>query len=368
MADGIPSPAPPTADAPAGPANAPGGAVSQAYAPAKKPWALLMGGTFALAAAGVGVMQLVESEPARAAPAVAPEQSRAADRSAPLAKLDDGKNTFTITRAQVEAEAFRRHGADVLESMINRATVKLACDDRGVTVSGAEVAAEINAAAKKYEVDRDTWLRTLENERGVTAEQYANDVIWPKLALEKLADTEVQVTPEDVKQAYMRTYGPKVKARMIMTDNLRRAQEVHAQAAADPAGFGALARRHSIDESSKAIDGRIPPISMYGSPETAELERRAFDLEDGEVSGIIQLSFPGMHRYVILKREGITEAAPYSLAEVREEIDAGLRERKAQENVARVFTEIRDRTVIHNYLTNQVTDPRQTAAKATTVR
>ncbi|MFH5803876.1 peptidylprolyl isomerase [Alienimonas sp. DA493] len=363
MADGTPAPEFPTADAPAGPAPA--------AAPAKKkPWALLMGGTFALAAAGVGAMQLIDSEPAKAAPnAVAPEQAPAvADGSKVLAKLSDGKNSFKITQDQVEAECLNRYGVEVLESMINRATVKMACEARGVSVTGAEVNAEILAAAKKYEVDRDTWLRMLEAERGVTPTQYANDVIWPKLALEKLADTEVTVTPEDVRKAFVRTYGPKVKARMIMTDNLRRAQEIYSQAAANPENFGALAREYSIDEGSKALDGVIPPISMYGSEETAELERKAFGLKDGEISSIIQLPFPGMRRYVIIKREGLTDAASTKLDEVRPLIEEELREQKVQEAVAKVFMEIRDRTVVHNFLTGEVKDPRTAAAKTPATR
>ncbi|NNJ27834.1 Foldase protein PrsA [Planctomycetes bacterium LzC2] len=323
-----------------------------------------MGGTFALAAAGVGAMQLIDTEQADAAPAaVAPEQARpVADSTKVLAKLADGDRSYKITQAQVEAEAFNRYGAEVLESMINRATVKMACDGRGVSVTRAEVDAEVAAGAKKYEVDVATWLRMLESERDVTPDQYRNDVIWPKLALKKLADTQVEVTPEDVKHAFIRTYGPKVKARMIMTDNLRRATEIHKQASANPSEFGALARNHSIDEGSKALDGVIPPISMYGSPETAELERRAFALKDGEISGIVQLSFPGMRRYVILKREGITDAAATRLEEVRPLIEEELREQKVQESVAKVFTEIRDRTVVHNYLTGEVTDPRTAAA------
>jgi len=359
MADGTPSPDIPTADASAGRSPA----FSPAKPTAKKPWALLMGGTFALAAAGMGAMQLIDSEPAKAAPN-APEQARpVADPSRVLAKLDDGKNTFKITQAQVENEAFLRYGNEVLESMINRATVKMACDARGVSVTMNEVQEEINTAAKKYDLDPKTYLQMLLDERGITATQYANDVIWPKLALEKLADTQVQVTPEDVRHTFIRTYGPKVKARMIMTDNLRRAQEIYAKAIEAPETFGELARKHSIDEGSKSLDGVIPPISMYGSPETEELERKAFALKDGEISGIVQLPFPGMRRYVILKREGLTDAASTRLEEVRPLIEEELREQKVQEGVAKVFMQIRDRTVIHNYQTDTVTDPRAVAGK-----
>ena len=366
MADGTTPPATPTADAPAGPSAS----LQSEDTPVKKPWALLMGGTFALAAAGVGAMQLIDSEPAKAAPAAAaPEATRpVADGSKALAKLTDGKSVEVITYDQVAAEAMSRYGDEVLEAMINRATVEMACKARGVTVTGAEVNAEITAAAKKFDIDRKTYLDALQAERGVTPDEYAKDVLWPKLALEKLADTQVQVTPDDVKKAFIRTYGPKVKARMIMTDNVRRAQEIYKQAAANPDDFGRLAREHSIDEGSKALDGVIPPISMYGSPETAELERKAFGLQDGEISSIIQLPFPGMHRYVILKREGLTDAASTKLDEVRHLIEEELREQKVQESVAKVFMSIRDRTKVTNYRTRVVTDPRAAAVRQAATR
>ncbi|MEM9700836.1 MAG: hypothetical protein AAF907_00160, partial [Planctomycetota bacterium] len=123
-----------------------------------------------------------------------------------------------------------------------------------------------------------------------------------------------------------------------------------------------------IDEGSKALDGLIPPIAMYGSEETAELEKKAFALEDGEISGIIQLPFPGMKRYVIIKREGMTDAAATRLDEVRPLIEEELREQKVQESVAKVFMEIKNRTKIDNRLTGERVDPTKNDPARTALR
>ena len=348
MADG-------TSTAPLPQAAAPGTADSPAPAaknpPAKKPWALVAGGTFLAAAAGVAGMNLVDSEPAQAAPEPATGEVRQAaePQSRVLARLSDGPTSELITYDEVAAEAMARHGKDVLEALINRTTVEMACKKQGVSVSRSEVEAEITATAKKFEVDRATWLQMLQTERGLDPNQYARDVIWPKLALQKLAGTQVTVTPEDVKQAFIRAYGPKVKARMIMLDNIRRAQEVHAEVRQNPGEFGRIAREKSIDPTSQALDGVIPPIAMYGSPETRKLEEQAFALADDQISGIIQLPFPGMQRYVILKREGLTDPVETKLEDVRSLIEEELREQKIQTEVAKVFTEIKDRTKVDNY-------------------
>ena len=373
MADGTSTPDFPPADGPHGPAGSPAPAPaptaqSAAKKPssAKKPWAAVAGWTCAVVAGGVAAFALMDAEPAAASPEPGPaEQRPAAPATArggkPLAKLTDGENSKLITYDDVAAEAMARHGAEVLEAIINRSTVEMACKSKGVAVTGHEVEAEITATAKKFEVDRSTWLQMLESERGLTPVQYKRDVIWPKLALQKLAGAEVTVTSDDVKRAFVRTYGPKVKARMIMLDNIRRAQEVHRQARETPADFGKLAREHSIDATSQALDGVIPPIPMYGSPETEDLERAAFALQPGEISGIIQLPFPGMNRYVILMSDGLTEPAATKLADVRSVIEEELAEQKTQAEVARVFQAIKERTTVHNFVTNTTTGAKPAA-------
>ncbi len=297
-------------------------------------------------------MNLVDSEPARAAPepaAAERQQAAAKPQSRVLARLSDGPVSELITYDEVAAEAMARHGQEVLEALINRTTVEMACKKQGVSVTRQEVEADITATAKKFEVDRNTWLQMLESERGLNPNQYARDVVWPKLALQKLANEQIVVTPQDVKQAFIRTYGPKVKARMIMLDNIRRATEVHAEVRKNPADFGRIAREKSIDPTSQALDGVIPPIAMYGGPESRELEQQAFKLKQGEISGIIQLPFPGMQRYVILKKEGVTDPIETKLEDVRPLIEEELREQKIQMAVAKVFTSIKDRTKVDNY-------------------
>ena len=41
--------------------------------------------------------------------------------------------------------------------------------------------------AKSFSLPVDQWLKLLKQEREVQPEQYANDIIWPTLALRKLA-------------------------------------------------------------------------------------------------------------------------------------------------------------------------------------
>ena len=88
--------------------------------------------------------------------------------------------------------------------------------------------------------------------------------------------------------------------------------------------FGDLAEEYSIEPTSKALRGEVPPIRRYGGQ--PQLEDVAFELQPGELSGIIQLG----DKFVILKCEGRTEPVEVNQQEVqRDPLPGHLREEAA---------------------------------------
>ena len=237
-----------------------------------------------------------------------------------------------------------RVGNEVLDSMINRAVIKLACEGAGVVVTQDEVEQEITRIAKQFNIPVQTWLQMLQSERNITPEQYSTDVIWPMLALKKLAGDKAEVTDEDMHKAFVRNFGPRVEVKMIMLDNHRRANDVWQKASLNPKDFDRLAREHSIDANSRAMNGAVPPIAKYsGNP---KLEQAAFNLRPGEISGIIQY---GHGSFVILKCEGFTEQIVQSIDEVREQLHTDLVEDKVQEGVATLFENLKKTSTVDNF-------------------
>lgn len=237
-----------------------------------------------------------------------------------------------------------RVGNEVLDSMINRAVIQLACEGAGVVVTQAEVEGEITRIAKQFNIPVATWLQMLQTERNITPEQYSTDVIWPMLALKKLAGDKVEVSEEDMHKAFVRNFGPRVEVKIIMLDNHRRANDVWQKASLNPQDFERLAREHSIDPTSKAMNGSVPPIARYsGSP---KIEKEAFSLKPGEISGIIQ---QGHSSYFILKCEGYTEQIVQSIDEVREQLHTDLVEEKVQEGVATLFEKLKKTSTVDNF-------------------
>lgn len=265
------------------------------------------------------------------------------------AKVTRNGRSIQIPLDVVAKECLLRIGNDVLDSMLNRAVIQLACEERGIKVTQPEVEQEIFRIAAQFKIPVENWLAMLQQERNISPEQYSQDIIWPMLALKKLAGTEVHVSEADLHKAFTRHYGPRVKCRMIMFDNLRRANEIWQQAKLKPDDFDRLARDHSVDPNSRSLGGSIPPISRYSGNE--EIEKAAFKLREGEISHIINIGFS---RHVILKCEGFTKQLVTDIEQVRPELHADLTEQKVQEAIANLFTELKKTTRIDNFW-NQTT-------------
>lgn len=309
----------------------------------KRKWAFIIAGTAAaLVTTGVLVQVLrpAPAFPGEGREAAAPADQTATTQTKNLARV--GK-TY-ITYDQVAAECVQRYGDQILENLINRQVIFNACQARGIVISEGEVEQEIVNIAKKFNLDSTTWLKMLESERDIKSAQYRRDIIWPMLALRKMAGEDVVLKEADLLKAFERNYGVKVKARAIVMDNQRRATEVWNKVNQSPKDFAKLARQWSIDPASRPLDGVVPPIRRHGG--TPELEEAAFKLQPGEFSGVIQV---GTNQWVILMCEGHTEQVVKDIADVRDILERDLREEKQQKLVADLFEDIRKKTRVDNY-------------------
>lgn len=326
-------------------------------------WTTILGGT-AVMAFGAGVLfQVLRPEPAASQTSEKPATRRAAPAAASassevLARV----NNQTIGYDVVARECVERHGKDVLENLINRTLIQQECDRQGVTISKADVEQEIAAITKKFNLPVDQWYAMLAQERGVTPQQYQNDVIWPMLALRKLAglQAETKVSEADMLQAFERDYGPRVKARcIVLAGNVRQSDSVLKKCKAEPDKFEDLAAEFSTDPNTRTLGGAMPPIRKHGG--APQIEEVAFKMKPGEISPVIE--FQGQHW--ILKCEGHTDQVVTDPKEVWDDLYAQVTEEKTQLAVANTFTEIKDRAEIHNYLDRTSSTP---SGKATTAK
>ena len=326
--------------------------------PSKGQWFSVGVGTAVAVVAAWGLYQSFYAEQASA-----PTENDAG--TARISGLQNGDqslarvNGIDISYNEIASESFSRVGLEVLDSVINREIIKQEVQKRGITISEAEVRQEVARIAKQVNLPVDAWYQMLRTERNVSPVQYQRDVVWPKLALEKLAGTEVSVTDQEMQRAFIRDYGPRVRCKMIMMDNLRRADDLLQKVRKDSGNFEKYAREFSVEPHSRALGGSFPPIHRYSSNKT--LEDAAFALKPGEISGLIPM---GTRRYAILKCEGLTQPIVSQIEEVSVDLKESLVKEKIQNRVTQVFNAIKKNARVDNYLTRQSTGTKAASASS----
>ncbi|MFM1904717.1 MAG: hypothetical protein RLZZ440_2617 [Planctomycetota bacterium] len=253
---------------------------------------------------------------------------------------------------EVRSVAVDRHGGEVLEILITRALIRQALAKQQLQIVQADLDAEVDRAAAQMGFqkpdgapDREAWLARVTKEEKIPLRHYLEDVVWPTVALKKLVGG-VPVHKEDLDKAFAATFGPRARCRIIVLDNQRRAQEVWQLARQNPTAeaIGGLAETYSVDPTTRALRGEVPPIQRYGGQPT--LEREVFGLQPGELSGVVQIA----DRFMVIFCEGFTEPAKVAFDEVRTELYDDIFEKKQRVEMARYFTHLRGAAAIDNFL------------------
>ncbi len=277
-------------------------------------------------------------------------------------------NDQKISLQQLAEECVQRYGAEVLDGEINRRVLQQALKKKNQQVTEGDIDQEIARAADAYGfINQDgspnieKWLAEVTKEEGATVELYVRDAVWPTVALKKLVDHHVQVTDEDIQKGFVSNYGPRVEALAIVLNNQRQAQQIWDMARGNPTEqyFAGLAHEYSVDPVSRENFGRIPPIRENGG--RPELEREAFSLKPGEMSGIIASE----DSYVILRCTGYTTPLVKTMDdEVRQELVKDLREKKLRLAMAVEFDRLQKSAEIDNYLSGTFQSPSAVSGKA----
>ena len=317
-------------------------------------WMWLFGGAAIAVVAGGLLMQYVRGTSMKAAAADPPAGTArvggAAKRPETLAKVGNEAITYDL----VAEECVKRFGREVLDDLIHRLIIQQACEESKITISEREINDEISRIAKRFNLDVAQWLQMLQAERNTTEAQY-RQIIFQMLALKRLAGEEVDISEQEMKEAFYRNFGPRVKARIIVFDNQRRATECYNELMKDPDQFEEMATKRSIDQGSRALGGQIPPIARFNGMKN--LEDCAFKLRTGDISAVIEIA---PSRFVILKCEGHTEFAVDDMETVKDQLYEDLKEQKIQANVAVKFEKLKSKTIVDNYLTQTTNRPDRT--------
>lgn len=268
-------------------------------------------------------------------------------------------NGEPIPLERVRNVCLERYGKDVLAGLITQVLLDQSLEKHSLHINQADLDAEVARAAETMgfvtaegQPDVSAWLERVSREQNQAMDFYIADVVKPTVALKKLVGT-VPVTRDDLDKAFAATFGPRVRCRVIVLDSQRRAQEVWQLARQDPTAdkIGKLAEQYSVDPTSKALRGEVPPIQRFGGQPV--IEREAFGLKPGELSGVIQVA----DRFLVLYCEGYTEPVEVSFAEVRDELFRDIHEKKQRIEMARFFSHLEESSAIDNFLAGTSQSP-----------
>jgi foldase protein PrsA len=280
-------------------------------------------------------------------------------------------NGQVITRQQLADECVARKGEEILETLVARTLIEQGlrmAKPKPLEVTATEVDAEIeNVAMRVAGIGREAWLRTLAKERGISPVQYARDIIYPALALRKLAAPRVQVTPKDEQNSFEAQYGEKLRVRIIMVDKLRTAQEIWEELKKNPGGFERLAQERSMDSGSRSLGGLLAePITRHaypqhvadaafaqlvdGDPKDKDPKAKP---QDGAFTGPIQVAEA---TWVLIRRESVIPAqkADPKDPNTRKNVYEMIYEVKLKEAMNEVMVEMMRAAAIDNKLTGRV--------------
>lgn len=261
-------------------------------------------------------------------------------------------NGEQITRHTLAEECLRRYGKTVLENIVNKILVLNECQRRGIVITERDINDEILNHAKAVGLSGEKYMETICSRRNIAPDQYKNDIVWMQLALRRLAQGQIEVTPREIDEQIEFEYGPKVQVREIVSDTREEAEQLLKMAMANPEQFGDLAKRYSKNPASQAMKGLLPPVALHsGAPKN--IERMIFSMTPGQISEVMEIA---PNQYVILQCERLfpgIQLTEQQLAMEKEKLVSKISEIKLADAATDLFKQLQDTVSI----TNVMNDP-----------
>jgi hypothetical protein len=232
-----------------------------------------------------------EAETPRPAPTPPPSQLPSDYAQRVVAYIFD---STPVTRQQFGEYLITRYGGERLKPFVNLTVIERTCHDAGIEVTPAEVEADLLEALKTVPGDKRAFLDKMLKERHMNLTEWKDEVIRPKLLMNKYCRRKASFTEDDVHRAYESAYGEKVLCQIIMWSKEDakngKPQEVYEAIKAHADQFDQEAKRQYVRDLAKT-GGQLNPFGRYSTGNDL-MEDWAFKLNEGEVSPVLPV-IPG---------------------------------------------------------------------------
>lgn len=241
----------------------------------------------------------------------------------------------------------RTHGVAVLEQLIGLELAVAAAAEKGLGVNQADVDREYDQTLRRLAdplspvasgpFDRraaEQLLDTVLSQRNVSREEY-NLIMRRNAYLRKIAEVELVLTVEQLRQEYQRLYNERARVRHIQLATLAEVERVMERLASGE-DFGELARRYSANKSSASKQGLLDPFFASDENVPALLRQVSFSLKAGEVSDAVRIG----EWYHLIKLVALLPPKTVAFEEVRTDLKQSLRERLTDSATFGVFEKL----------------------------
>ncbi|HYT94353.1 MAG TPA: hypothetical protein VEL76_36900 [Gemmataceae bacterium] len=245
-----------------------------------------------------------------------------------------------ITREELGEYLIARFGPERVDFLVNRRIIEHACARNGITVSDAEVDAQLKEDLKAFgkDMDEKRFVTEVLKRYNKSLYEWREDVIRPRLALSKFCQGQIKVTEEDAQKRFEALYGEMVECKMIiLPSDFRQAAEVWQRISNNKEAFEEEAKKQPIRELA-ARAGAIPPIHKhFGDP---KLEEEAFKLKNpGDISPLLGMQDKSQVILQMVKRipPNTTKQYPVERVKLFDEV----REIKLSQEIPKIFQNLR---------------------------
>ncbi len=261
------------------------------------------------------------------------------------AKADDVVavvNGQELSRHELADLLVGMYGREGVDRLIRRTLIKQEAKRLNIKANEDEIA-ERKELIVKGETQRQMKKNGLKDEEdlnrelekaGATIEQYQKSIIkkyesaigevGTMLLAEKIIKKTINITDEELNEAYEEQFGEKIVARQIVL-RMKRDAEKMLKRIKTGADFGALAKKESIDRTSASRGGRMRPFGPHGI-----LGKAAAKLKKGEISEIVKTD-SGYH---ILKIDNRIPRSMKKFSEVKDDLVKFVTARKIQNRIS----------------------------------
>lgn len=226
-------------------------------------------------------------------------------------------NDETISKEDLYNLLVEQNGQAALDSLVDQSIIKQEAEKQKIVISEQTIDKEITELKQSYGSEEE-FNNTLET-YGTTLEKVREDIAV-SLMVEKLLESEISITEEEIKTYFEEhkeefATAEKVKASHILTASEEEAKKVKEKLDAGE-DFATLAKEYSTDTATSEQGGDLGFFAKGDM--VAEFEEVAFSLEAGSISDPVKTEY-GYHIIKVVEKQAAQEANyEDSKAEIKE--------------------------------------------------